>query len=127
MSLQPEQMTKVSMLCPKRHMEKVITKLYDLGVYHIVDHKKTVEVDIGGPLAHSEKLAEILVKLRAVMSQLGITEYNGQKASPKPLTEKDYYELGKKSKQLYLDVVGILDMIKQTKEDIKRTAEKLTV
>jgi len=108
-------------------MEKVITKLYDLGVYHIVDHKKTVEVDIGGPLAHSEKLAEILVKLRAVMSQLGITEYNGQKASPKPLTEKDYYELGKKSKQLYLDVVGILDMIKQTKEDIKRTAEKLTV
>jgi len=121
--LYTERMSHVMIVAPKHYQEKVIDRLYELGACHIEDHQKSDQLDIGKPLEKGEKLAEILVKIRAIISYLGIeTAVSNGKA--KELTEKDYYELGKKSKELYLDVVKQLDAIKQSDQQIQELAEK---
>ncbi|MBI2147608.1 V-type ATP synthase subunit I [Candidatus Woesearchaeota archaeon] len=126
----PEQMTHVSILCPKAYQERVIESLYRLGAYHIVDHKKTVELDIAKPLQKAEKLAEIIVKLRGVMSHLSIQTAAGNGRAAKKqreLSDKDYYELGKKSKELYLDVVSIINKNNQARDSIKGAQDALAL
>lgn len=119
-----ERMAHVTVVAPKHYMEKVINKLYELGVYHIEEHKKSEKADIGKPLEKGEKLAEILVKIRAIISYLGIEE-SQMTVKSREVTEKDYYELGKKSKELYLDVVRQLDTIKNSEQHVQELTHQL--
>ncbi len=124
--MKTEHMSRLEIIGPKIYLKKAISKLYDLNVYHIQDHKKSDEFDIGNPLEHSERLAEIIVKIRAVISYLGI-EKNGIRLKEiyKELAEKDFYELGRKSKELYNEVTKNIDMIKQANEEIPKIDENI--
>jgi V/A-type H+-transporting ATPase subunit I len=107
-------------------MEKVVNRLYELNVYHVKEHKKTEELDIGRPMEKSEKLAEILVKLRAIISQLGIKEEAIElKKAPEALTAKDYYELGRRSRHLYVEITKYLNKIKGIDEQTEVLKEKI--
>lgn len=119
-----ERMAHVTIVAPKHYMEKVINKLYELGAYHIEEHQKSEKADIGKPLEKGEKLAEIVVKIRAIMSYLNI-EKGDITMKPREITERDYYELGKKSKELYLDVVKQLDTIKNNEQQIQELTHQL--
>jgi V/A-type H+/Na+-transporting ATPase subunit I len=120
--IKPERMTKISLVYPKTYAEKVISTLYDLHVYHLIDHKKTKEMDIGSPLAHSEELAEVLVKLRAILSALNITPTGGY--SVKDLTKKDYESISKKVHALHEEIVEHTETVKKTQEEVVKLKEK---
>ena len=122
--IKAEPMSKISIVCPKAHMEKVIQKLYQLGVYHLEPHQKTDDVDIGKPLERAEKLAEILVKIRALISLLAIDAKNVM-ATGRP--EKDQYELGRKCRQIYEETLAANEKVKTTTEQITLFTEKIRI
>ncbi|MBD3314125.1 hypothetical protein GF345_06800 [Candidatus Woesearchaeota archaeon] len=70
--LNPEKMSRITVIGPKSRAYKIIDRLHKLKVYHITDHVKTEELDIGSPLGDSEEISEVLVKIRAVSSFLNI-------------------------------------------------------
>ncbi|MBT4824874.1 V-type ATP synthase subunit I [Candidatus Woesearchaeota archaeon] len=66
--LKSEQMLKLRIVAAKANRKNIIKKLHELGVLHIVEHKKTEELDIGMPDENSEKISEILVKINSLLS-----------------------------------------------------------
>ena len=75
----PEPMVKIVVSTTKPLMPKVIDKLYELNVMHMSQHHKSESLDIGSPLAESEKVALMVVKLRSIQSQLNV---NGTRVDP---------------------------------------------
>ena len=61
-------MTKVELLGPRTKAYEIINALHQNKLMHIVDHKKTDDVDIGLPLADAETIAKLLIKIRALLS-----------------------------------------------------------
>ena len=70
--LKPYEMSKVIITGPNNIQEKIIKKLHKLGILHVVEHSKDELADIGKPLESANKLSEILVKVRALTTALGI-------------------------------------------------------
>ena len=107
-----EPMSKVTIIGPKSYQEKIISAMYDLNVYHIKEHHRDEQLDIGRPLAKAERLSEILVKIRGVLSALDIKEDHAQVQHIKTPSEKDFFDLGKKSKQLFDEVNSVVERLK---------------
>jgi len=76
--LRPHGMSSVMIAGPKSVQEDIIKELHRLKVLHIVEHSKDKLADIGTPLESASGLSEILVKVRALISALGIKRENGQ-------------------------------------------------
>ena len=70
--LRPYEMSSVIVTGPKSLQEKAIEELHKLKVLHIVDHSKNELADIGKPLEIANKLSELLVKARALITLLNI-------------------------------------------------------
>ena len=66
--LETERMSKITIAVSKIKQKSVIKTLHDLKVLHIVEHRKTEELDIGTPIGNSEKIAELLVKITSILS-----------------------------------------------------------
>lgn len=81
--LKTERMSKLSIIGPKTVMADVIDRLYEMKIYHIVDHKKTGELDIGSPLAKAGELSEVLVRIRSLCSSLKIDPLSEKPARKK--------------------------------------------
>lgn len=121
-------MSKVMIIGPKTYQEKVINRMYELNAYHIKEHRKTEQLDIGRPLAKAERLSDILVKLRGVISALSIDgEMHAHPPQAKTMTEKEYYDLGKKSKLLYEQINTILERIRTIEEQQAILKSKLEI
>ena len=106
----PESMVKLTITGSKTYMEKVIAGLHKLKILHIIDHIKSNECDIGSPLEKGSKLSEILVKIRAISSYLKIKktdEFDDYKL------KKDFYEMGRISRELYLEVNENINQLKE--------------
>src|SRR3989344_2527463 len=70
--LKPAEMSKVIITGPKHVQESIIKELHSLKILHIVEHSKNEMADIGTPLESANRLSELLVKTRALISALGI-------------------------------------------------------
>lgn len=70
--LRPKEMERIIVTGPKGVQESVIKELHSLKVLHIVEYSKDDMADIGKPLENSSRLSEIVVKIRAIISSLGI-------------------------------------------------------
>ncbi len=79
-------MCSVIVTGPKNVQESVIKELHNLQVLHIVDHSKNDLADIGTPLESANKLSEILVKVRALISALNIKTEDNEFELKKGLT-----------------------------------------
>ncbi|MBS3137121.1 hypothetical protein J4232_01685 [Candidatus Woesearchaeota archaeon] len=77
----PEKMSKIRIVVANQQLKKVIDKLYELTVLHIISHNKDNELDISSPLENNAKIAEILVKAKAVMANYNIKEIKSAKES----------------------------------------------
>ena len=69
-------MRKITVFGPKTHMKNVIEELYNMNVVHIEDYTKKSDkdvFDIGKPFEKNERYAELLVKVRTLISNLGIS------------------------------------------------------
>lgn len=70
--MKTKRMSKIQVIGPKKYLKEVIAKLHKLEVMHIVDHKKTEDLDIGNPLDVTERISEVIVRVRALISQFKI-------------------------------------------------------
>ncbi|MEM2138811.1 MAG: V-type ATP synthase subunit I [Candidatus Woesearchaeota archaeon] len=98
--IKPKPMNKVTILAPKFYMKEVIETMYNLNVVHIEDHTKNNLFDIGKPLENNEKNAELLVKIRTLISNLKIS------GNEKPSYE-DIEKITKKTETIYNDFFAI--------------------
>ncbi len=112
-------MSKIVIVGPDTEMEKTIKALHKMNIMHIVDHKKD-DLDIGQPLENAEKLSEILVKTRSLVSQLDIKE------SPDPEKLKELrkrklgiFKLEKETTTIDTEISNILEELRTTNTDIK--------
>jgi V/A-type H+/Na+-transporting ATPase subunit I len=74
--IRAKSLSKITVFGLKSYMKPVIEVMYDMNVLHIEDHSKKGEediFDIGEPFESNEKFAELLVKSRALISNLGVS------------------------------------------------------
>src|SRR3989344_8435627 len=145
--IRTEKMSHVVMIAPKTAQKEIISKLYELGVYHIDPYKKSEQqqsmqhrqpgVEIGRPLKEGEQLASAIVKLRALLTTLDIQrdqneqECNSIKIDNATIKKEhkinrgDFSELIKKLDQLYAKVLNLLEDKKEKREQIREAGEKI--
>ncbi|MFC1768241.1 V-type ATP synthase subunit I [Nanoarchaeota archaeon] len=112
----PEPMSKIVVMTTKQLMPKVIDKLYNLNVLHISEHSKTEELDIGSPQEESEKVASLIVKIRAVKNLLKI---NGIKTDETKVM-KNYNKISKLVDDLNQHVIEKNVEIKDSNDQISK-------
>ena len=72
--LKPYEMSSAIIAGPNEYLGATIKELHKLRILHIVEHAKSDLADIGKPLESANKLSEILVKVRALISALEIVK-----------------------------------------------------
>ena len=110
--LRPHEMSSVVITGPKSAQEPIIKELHDMKVLHIVEHSKNELADIGAPLESAGRLSEIFVKVRALMSALGISK-------------KGNFELRKDLLDVGLSVNKINGELNFSLEELKRADAQL--
>mgnify|MGYP003969012499 CR=1 FL=1 len=106
--LKTERMSKLRIISSKSKQKQVIQKLHDLKVLDIIEHKKTEELDIGDTIENSEKVAELLVKIKSLLGD----------------SDKDENNIKHKSKKL--DLKEIEEEITEIETKIKSKKEEIT-
>ena len=72
----PQDMRKVKVVGHKSVLKKAIETLYELNIYHIQDHSKEEDFDIGTPLENASELSEQLVLVRSLISHLQVQKHD---------------------------------------------------
>ncbi len=113
--LTPSSMSRVVITGPKSIQEDIIKELHSLKILHIVDHTKSELADIGNPLESAAKLSEILVKVRSLISLLGVKkeDYDFE-------LKKGMLEIQSTAKKLSDELNVNLDEIKKIDETLSR-------
>ncbi len=68
-------MSKVTIAAPQNLSSELIRILHGLQVLHITDHKKDAYADIGSPAPSASAISEQLVKVRSLITLLGINNF----------------------------------------------------
>ena len=96
--IKSKSMIKIRVFGPKSLMKTVVEELYDMDVVHIEDYTKKTEediFDIGEPFEGNESYAELFVRTRSLLDNLGIKRKK-VKTSPAAMSV-----LTKKIEQVY--------------------------
>jgi len=96
--------------------EKVIKELHKLKILHIVDHSKNELADIGKPLENSNKLSELIIKVRALITALNIS-----KEESKFELKRGILEIESTTKKLNEEVSIFTEQLKRTEDLISKT------
>ena len=125
-------MSKLTVFGPKTYMKPVIETLYDMNVVHIEDYTKKTEedfFDIGAPFDENEEYAEVLVKLRTLISNLTVSKTQVDQSSEsisliKAKTDKIYTETTAllQDKEYFSQILKIYN-----KKDIKKALNSLKI
>src|SRR3990167_3513798 len=113
--LRTERMVRLTLVGPKSMMEETIQACYALNLYHIVDHKKSDDLDLGSPLPRAELLSEILLKIRGLIAHLQIKS-SGPRQHIRKTRHENFYQLGQRARSLYEDVTALLERRKTMEE-----------
>ncbi len=113
--LNPHPMSSVIIAGPNSVQESVIKELHSLKILHIVEHSKNELADIGKPLESAEKLSEIMVKIRALISALNI-----KKKESEFELKRGMAEIEATTKKISQEVNSILEELKKTEESISK-------
>ncbi len=113
-------MSKLLVTGTKSHIEAVIRELYKLNVLHIMEHVRGEEADIGQPLKDANKLSEILVRIRSLVSHLNISKKDDIREIN---LKKGYHDLDAASQRLMEDVNKSLEESKASQDKIEKNKE----
>ena len=127
----PEEMLKCRIVAAKSKQSVIVNSLYDLGLYHVTPHVKgNYDLDIGEPLAEAETIAELIVKIRHILSSFDkpTSVKKVQLDSSKLKTAMngvsrmytDYTQIDKESKELVNEkkkLNGFLNILKLAKSE----------
>lgn len=108
-------MSSVIITGPKSLQEKIIKELHKLKILHIVEHSKNELADIGIPLENASELSEIIVKVRALMTSLGI-----KKEIIKSELTGGLKEINQTTKKLNDETSLLLEELKQREDAVSR-------
>ena len=125
--LRPYQMSSVIITGPNNLQETVVKELHDMKILHIVEHSKSELADIGKPFENANKLSEILVKVRALISTLNIKQEENKFEIRRGLveiestTKKLNEEMGTSIEELKKieEIISKIDALKQELEILK--------
>jgi V/A-type H+/Na+-transporting ATPase subunit I len=112
--LKPHDMSRVIITGPKPLQEKVIRELHKLKILHIVEHSKSELADIGDPLVNANKLSELIVKVRSLITALGIKK------------EETEFELKGSLAGIERDVRKLNDEVSSLLDELKRAEDLLS-
>ncbi len=102
--LKPKPMSKLTVFGPKTYLKKVIETLYEMDVVHIEDYTKREDeelFDLGEPFPENEKYAQILLRLRSLISNLNIKKRNAKPSKlPISLIEKKSSQISDQANRL---------------------------
>lgn len=113
--LKPQPMSSVIITGPNNVQEEVIKELHEMKILHIVEHSKNELADIGKPLENSARLSEILVRIRALMSALGV-----KKEDTKFELKRGILEIEGTAKKLNEEVSINMEEIKKIDEQLAK-------
>src|SRR3989338_786827 len=91
--LQSARDTKIRIIGPQTKLPLLIRTLYSLKLVHLLDHKKTEELDIGAPLGHSEHISGLLVRARSLLASFDSLLVSAAQATPKKKTDLSLVEI----------------------------------
>lgn len=115
----PTAMTKLNIVGPKTKMKEVIKSLYTQNIYHILDHKKTTQLDIGSPCNDSKEISENLVLTRSILSYIKKNDIAPGKFSTKNIDVQ--------LKTLLKEVQTLVDINEESKSKIQTIKKKIEI
>ena len=107
----PEPMSRVTILGPKTLLRPVVDELHGLKLLHIKDHAKSSDMDIGEPLPEYDEVAQLLVRVRTISSNLELKEekakaFDGEIAAVRSRVDSLYSEVSEAvARRAYLQKV----------------------
>ncbi len=122
--IKTEKMNKIRMIIANNYLPEVINQLYELTVLHVITHKKTEELDIASPLAENKRIAEIVLKIKAIITNYKVQEIKTQKEDMNKEeiinTEKKVNTLIEKLSTREQEIQKITAAIQQKKEILQQ-------
>lgn len=112
--IRPDRMSKMFVVGPKATLPKIVEKLHELQVAHIVEHKKD-EFDLCTPLASFEKVSSLLVQVRSALSHLKI---------PNEKVQEEKFllsEVESKLPSIRQEIIEYIEQAKQVEDSIAQT------
>lgn len=122
--LRPTRMTKIRICGPQTRLSSLIRLLYSLKLVHLLDHKKTEAVDIGKPLAHSERISGLLIKIHSLLSSF---EHTPKKSGQVFQISNSSFSLDEIEQRVTLISEGFVALHAQTSSLQKCIAEKQNI
>lgn len=113
--LKPYEMSSVIITGTNDVQEAIIKELHKLKILHIVEHSQNELADIGKPLESANRLSEVLVKVRALITALKI-----RKEENKFESKSNLLEIESTTKKLSQEVNASFDELKKTEELISK-------
>src|SRR3989338_8077441 len=117
----PEKMSKIRIVVANQQLKKVIDKLYELTVLHIISHNKDDELDIASPLENNAKIAETLVKAKALMANYRIKETTAPKETK--ITREFFEKTEKKVAEIMQRLMQKDTKIHQLETELQKKTE----
>jgi len=115
--LKPESMSKLFVAGPKSALPKVVSRLHELKVAHIIEHKKD-KFDICQPLKDFDRISSLLVQLRSTISHLGINAEDAKLKELKiPQIEKDFQVVKEEASQA-------VELLKRIEDELSLISEQ---
>tara|TARA_Y100000310_G_C20670579_1_gene810048 strand:+ start:972 stop:2795 length:1824 start_codon:yes stop_codon:yes gene_type:complete len=109
-------MSKMFVVGPKSALPKVVSKLHELKIAHIIEHKKG-DYDLCTPLNQFEKTSSLLTQIRSIMSHLDIS------GDPQ-LKKFSLNTLEKTISNLKAKVTETINEIKKTEDSLSNISEQ---
>jgi len=117
--LKPERMSKMFVVGPKSKLDKMVAKLHELKIFHIIEHKKD-EFDLCEPQESFEKVSSLLVQARSLTSHLNISSDKANVTFKIP-------ELEKNLSNIKGEVIKIIDTTKKIEDELTLLSEQKNV
>ncbi|MEM4267440.1 MAG: V-type ATP synthase subunit I [Candidatus Woesearchaeota archaeon] len=122
--LKPERMAKVRIVCTKEHLRRIVKELHNMKVLHIVEHRKDDALDIGTPLEEAQRLSEIIIKIRSIISYLDLANFKPSEEDYEEFVAKkgtcDLKSIGNAAKEVHEQIVERLNREKELNAEIQR-------
>ena len=120
--LYPEEMAKITIAGPDSHINGVISKLHELKVMHIVDHKKN-EFDIGAPLENANRISDLIVRIKSIISYLN--KFAGKERKVADAAKLNFSQLGRDSLKLEAEINSKTEILKEIEGKINNLSGML--
>jgi len=119
--LKPQQMTKLNIVGPKKHMPAVIEELHTMGVLHIIEHKESEDIGIGDPLESADTISEVLINIDSLISILKI---DAKHPYPKPKVSKNISNIAETVDKIRQNVHEKRDRLNDIRDSLSKIKEK---